>query len=205
MDKAESGEVSNVIVKDVNFQDSSNMENSVSLIGESVSLPTEKSVYSLQSGIGFEDPENDLLMQHIRLNKLPYFKRRPTVSDGNCWYDAVADQIVLHNIPNKPRDHVRLRSAICRFIPSLSQTTVWIENIFGNDRTKFNSFIAQHQRDCEWTDDYGIMCQATALYLERNIHVVGTVNIGQSSSFTKIEATSESDRYPPLTVGFYQG
>ena len=39
-----------------------------------------------------EDSE-DLLMKHIREMKLPLVRRRPTLSDGNCWYDALADQV----------------------------------------------------------------------------------------------------------------
>ena len=40
-----------------------------------------------------EDESEDLLMKHIREMKLPLVRRRPTLSDGNCWYDALADQV----------------------------------------------------------------------------------------------------------------
>lgn len=200
MDKAKSDGLNTGVVKGVHIEEFENVENSVSSV-----LAAEEIVYSLDSENEYGSQEDDALMRHIRLHNLPYVKRSPTLSDGNCWYDAVADQITLHNIPNKPKDHVRLRSAICRFIPFLPQSSQWIENIFGNDRSKFNKFIARHQGDCEWTDDYGIICQATALFLERNIYIVGTANMGQPTGFTIIEGTPESDKYPPLTIGYYQG
>ena len=42
-----------------------------------------------------EGPDNpdDPLNQHIMLKGLPLVRRGNTVSDGNCWYDAVADQV----------------------------------------------------------------------------------------------------------------
>ena len=44
-----------------------------------------------------EDPDdaNDPLNQHILKKGLPLLRRGNTVSDGNCWYDAVADQVKL--------------------------------------------------------------------------------------------------------------
>jgi len=36
--------------------------------------------------------EGDPLDLHIRQKGLGLGRRRPTVTDGNCWYDAVADQ-----------------------------------------------------------------------------------------------------------------
>ena len=48
------------------------------------------------------------------------------------------------------------------------------------------------------------MCQARALFLERNIHLVGTANIGQGVAFTKLESVEEANEFPPFTVGYYQ-
>ena len=39
--------------------------------------------------------EGDPLDLHIRQKGLGLGRRRPTVTDGNCWYDAVADQVIL--------------------------------------------------------------------------------------------------------------
>ena len=38
--------------------------------------------------------ENDPLLEHIESSGLPLRMRRPTLSDGNCWWDAVADQVI---------------------------------------------------------------------------------------------------------------
>ena len=42
-----------------------------------------------------EDPAdpNDPLNQHILAKGLPLLRRGDTVSDGNCWYDSMADQV----------------------------------------------------------------------------------------------------------------
>ena len=44
-----------------------------------------------------EDPDDpdDPLNQHILMKGLPLVRRGNTVSDGNCWYDAVADQVKI--------------------------------------------------------------------------------------------------------------
>jgi len=51
----------------------------------------------------------------------------------------------------------------------------------------------------------GIMVQATALFLGRNIHIIGTANAGGSQAFTKIEGGPGAEQFPPLYIGFYQG
>ena len=38
--------------------------------------------------------ETDPLLEHIESSGLPLKMRRPTLSDGNCWWDAVADQVL---------------------------------------------------------------------------------------------------------------
>ena len=43
--------------------------------------------------VDLEDDETDLLEEAIKESGLPLIKRSETLSDGNCWYDAVADQV----------------------------------------------------------------------------------------------------------------
>ena len=62
----------------------------------------------------------------------------------------------------------------------------------------------QHISTGTWTDNLGIMCQATAFYVGRNINIVGTANTGHSQSFTKIQAGDEADKHPPFYIGYYQ-
>ena len=38
-------------------------------------------------------PDTDPLLNHIATSGLPLRLRRPTLSDGNCWWDATADQV----------------------------------------------------------------------------------------------------------------
>ena len=47
-----------------------------------------------------EVPDTDPLMDHITSSGLPLRLRRPTLSDGNCWWDATADQVRCHFYPD---------------------------------------------------------------------------------------------------------
>ena len=101
--------------------------------------------------------------------------------DGNCWYDAVADQIRLLDLPGFPRhpqidlktdqigfdeivkylcrDHRSVRAMVVSAIPELPQAEQWVENLFGGDSHLFSSFIQRHSQNQAWTDGYGIICQ----------------------------------------------
>ena len=61
------------------------------------------------------------LFGHIKNYDLRLVSRPPTANDGNCWYDAIADQIVVHDLPNLPRDQASLRRAVVAAIPTLPQ------------------------------------------------------------------------------------
>jgi len=143
------------------------------------------------------------LESHIREHGLNLIPREATRNDGNCWYDAIADQILLHEVHDKPNNHLDLRLAVCDALPQLPQAKDWVQNLFGDEKT-FDEFIEEHRQPGVWTDGLGIMCQATALYVGRIIHIVGTANIGQGFAFTKLESTEEADSFPPFTVGYYQ-
>ena len=47
----------------------------------------------------------------------------------------------------------------------LPQTKEWITTSFNNSNKEFLKFIEIQRRMGTWTDDSGIMCQATALFL----------------------------------------
>ena len=69
-----------------------------------------------ENGGGKAEPDTeqeDPLLCHIRQYNLPLVLSRPVDSRGNCWYDSVADQVVINNIANVPRDHLGLRRAVC--------------------------------------------------------------------------------------------
>jgi len=174
--------------------------NEISNIDElNVSVMEDDDVEALMA-MQFRDTR---LQSHIREHNLNLVPREATRNDGNCWYDAIADQIVLHEVPDKPTNHVDLRRAVCEAIPKLPQAKEWVQNLFGNEDT-FTEFLDEHRVSGIWTDSLGIMCQATALYVGRNIHIVGTANIGQGFAFTKLESVEEAENFPPFTVGYYQ-
>ena len=74
----------------------------------------------------------DPLVEHIRGSGLPLKMRPPTLSDGNCQYDAVADQIQLMKIPDKPTNHADVRDEVTKPLLNLPQTQTWIQNFFNN-------------------------------------------------------------------------
>ena len=71
----------------------------------------------------------------------------------------------LFDIADKPRDQGDLRREVCDSIMDLPQTPVWIQNFFNNSKEIFRKYVERNRRMGKWTDDLGIMCQATALFL----------------------------------------
>ena len=47
--------------------------------------------------LGVVKGTSDPLLKHISSAGLPLKLRPPTRSDGNCWFDAVADQVKFDN------------------------------------------------------------------------------------------------------------
>ena len=128
--------------------------------------------------------------------------RECTKGDGNCWYRACADQVVLHNLPDLPRDHRALRLLITSRIRSLPQYDGWLANHFGGNVEAFDQFLHRHSQNGVWTDAYGILCQATALILKRPIAVIGTNNENPRGFFI-LESVPGSEELPVLTIGHY--
>ena len=90
------------------------------------------------------DPNNstkDELYEHIERNNLPYTARPPTRSDGNCWYDAIADQVVVNGIQNLPKTHQEIRKLICDEIQNLPQAKTWRKTLFQNKKENFEHFV----------------------------------------------------------------
>ena len=127
--------------------------------------------------------ETDLLQANI--SSLNLMESRRTVTNGNCWYcvisakstisikshliypryDAIADQIALHDIPLLPRCHFELRQAICdeMTMEKMPEVVDWVMDRFNGDWGEFNKFVARNRRAGTWVDH--LMCSATALYL----------------------------------------
>ena len=128
-----------------------------------------------------------------------------TRTDGNCWFDAVSDQITIHGIPDKAKGHEQLRAAVCDLVPSLPLAASWVAGAFGGDNKKFEQLLKECRVVGTWTDDFGYLCQATALYIGRDIRIVGTSNRGQKDPYTVLSGGEGAEGLPPLYIGYYQG
>ena len=115
----------------------------------------------------------------------------------------MADQVTLQNLPDLPRDHRILRELVIQRMPSLPQFEEWKARVEETGEA-IEDFLDRHKRPGEWTDNQGIICQATALAVGREIRLVGTANIGQMPGYTTIESLPGSERLKPLSVGYYQ-
>ena len=106
-----------------------------------------------------EEDEDDPLSRHIRTKGLPLVRRGRTPADGNCWYHAVADQVLvelkpvhnahrtqvlLHGIPGVSYDHTEVRAEVCRALPSLPQAEGWKRNVFGGSNGRWEQERVYH-------------------------------------------------------------
>ena len=106
--------------------------------------------------------------------------------DGNCWFRAVCDQLLLKDIAYLPRGHKELRKAVIAFIRNHPDFKDWEENAVGyeleevdkegtvvnkvetrresDERTaknkmKMAEFLRKNAKPGTWTDDSGVICQ----------------------------------------------
>ena len=141
--------------------------------------------------------ENDLNLKAFPLTK----------GDGNCWFRAVAYQIVIQNIPDKARNHRALRLEVCDHVNKLQEDIIerTIDNLFNGKERGLSELVARQRRAGQWVDNNGIMVMATALYLGRNIHLYSYPSeTGDNAySLTSQDGGPGADDYPPVTVFFY--
>jgi len=147
--------------------------------------------------------------QFMKETNLPLEPTPATKGDGNCWYRAAACQVVFHQIPHKPRNHKSMRQEVCNHLKNLPDQVKedTINVLYQGKSTGLSSLASRQRKDGQWVDNAGVMVMATALYLERNIHLYGypTGSETQSRLFslTKIEGGDQADKHPPLTVFYY--
>jgi len=150
--------------------------------------------------------EIDQFMKETNLNLEP---QPATKGDGNCWYRAAACQVVLHKIPNKPRNHKSMRLEVSNHLKHLpTQVKEDTVNVVYQGRAKGLTDLASRQRKAgQWVDNMGVMVLATAHYLGRNIHLYGyptsTEHQSRLFSLTRIEGGDKADIHPPLTIFYY--
>jgi len=145
--------------------------------------------------------------QFMKKIKLDLEAKPATIGDGNCWYRAAASQVVLHEIPNKPRDHKAMRQEVCNYLKHLPRQVKedTVDVVYkGKDRGLIN-LASRQRKPGQWVDNTGVMVMATAHFLGRNIILYGyPKSQSRKFSFTEIEGRDQADEYPPLTV-FYHG
>ena len=114
--------------------------------------------------------EIDKFMKETGLNLKAF---PPTKGDGNCWFRAISDQVVIQNIPDKARNHRALRLEVCDHVKMLpediQETTIAI--VFNGKKRGLNEMVARQRKAGQWVDNTGIMVMTTAHYLARNIHL----------------------------------
>ena len=132
-----------------------------------------------------------------------------TGRDGNCWFRAISDQVVIQNIPDKAKNHRALRLEVCDYVKMLPEDILerTITIVFKGKKRGLNELVARQRKAGQWVDDGGIMVMLTAQYLGRNIHLYSypreTPDNTWPYSLTKIEAGPGAEKYPPVTVFFY--
>jgi len=181
-------------------------------------LKTEKSDMCISGKEICEGEENEDLTesdlqyiaeinQFMKEIKLDLEAKPATIGDGNCWYRAAASQVVLHDIPNKPRDHRAMRQEVCNYLKHLprqvKEDTVHVV-YKGKDRG-LTDLASRQRKPGQWVDNTGVMVMATAHFLGRNISLYGyPKSQSRKFSITEIEGGDQADEHPPLTV-FYHG
>ena len=81
----------------------------------------------------------------------------------------MADQVRVAGVQGVAKTPWDLRDEVCNALKYLPNRFYWVETKFGGSFDRYFAFIEHHRRSTVWTDDMGIMCQATALYLGNNM------------------------------------
>ena len=163
------------------FSQSQNSSQGVSSIFSELTV-TQKSTNHSKSFM-------DLMQKTVFHHKIPYWNERETVGDGNCFYNAIIDQIennpgvydTLSDNAKQCSTPSELRAAVISFIASwplvLSQQetlTIWRESGLGEGIIDWESYLHQQGKDGEYADDMVIHCTAT--FLAKDIYVTTQQN-----------------------------
>jgi len=128
----------------------------------------------------------------------------PTKGDGNCWFRAAAEQVVLHDI-SAPRDHLSLRLAVCshvkRLPPQVKEDTINV--VFLGKARGLKDLASRQRKPGQWVDKSGVMVLTTASFLGRDILIYGYGPQTDQPSVTRIEGGVEASGHQPLTIFFH--
>ena len=131
----------------------------------------------------------DLMQKTVFHHKIPYWNERETVGDGNCFYNAIIDQIennpgvydTLSDNAKQCSTPSEFRAAVISFIASWPQVlsqqetlTIWRESGLGEGIIDWESYLHQQGKDGEYADDMVIHCTAT--FLAKDIYVTTQQN-----------------------------
>ena len=152
-------------------------------------------------GVDDENLGDDLdkILEKLRKVGLS-FERREMEKDGNCWWSSIADQIRLNSL-DFPSTHEELRFMVVSSADFHPNRHEWIEILFNNDQSAWESWKRFQLRNGTFTDEWGIIPHLTAFYLDVNIHLVGTSNT-DSNPFTVIASSNNLDT--EFWVGYTQ-
>ena len=135
---------------------------------------------------------------YLEISEIPYRCSSPTRGDGNCWWRAIADTLKME----EEDAHKILRRHVCENLKKCPKE--WLDthtSLHFNDKPRgITDFVYRQKKNGQYTDNKGIITQATAFVTQRNIHVF-SVTGGKVP--TVLEAGGEADSLEPLVVFFY--
>ena len=120
---------------------------------------------SIQNGDGSNPVYSlDQLARHIEAKNLNLRLRRPSSSDGNCFFDSLCDLIDKFNIRNVPHDKDQLRQGICCSFTSHPQFPFWMTEIFKKP-VVCQMFLSNMKKSGTYTDNMGLIIAVAAQFL----------------------------------------
>ena len=125
------------------------------------------------------------------------------VSNGSCFYHSVLDQLRIYglgeNFPTDPEDFRIIIGNYALENRKLRQVTEPFREAI--DNRPWQSYVRDYMREKEPVDECGVMTQATADFLGRDIVLI-TDNINQKDPIV-IKSSTSSFPLPPLFLGFF--
>ena len=135
---------------------------------------------------------------YLETSEIPYRCSSPTRGDGNCWWRAIADTLKME----EEDAHKILRTKVCENVKRCPED--WKNNIidleFKGKPRGLKDLVYRQKKDGQFTDDKGIITQATAYYTGRNIKIFSETGGGVP---TMLEGGGEANSCEPLVVFFH--
>jgi hypothetical protein len=143
------------------------------------------------------DPLNETLKQLDLEHKVGLSVNTP--ADGDCFFHAVSDQLDLLHVDTRPKNVQELRIAIVAYLDSHPEKLAWKEKLRISG-VKWAEMISQLTKRGEPTDSHGLILQAAADYLSRDILVVEV----EAVRVHLVSGTGKAAIKPPLWLALYR-